>query len=89
VPDAAELRGALEDVLDRSRRGEHVEAGCLGGHGRTGTALACLAVLTGTPSSEAVAWVRAAYCEKAVETDEQRAFVAAFDQEPNSYRRRQ
>jgi hypothetical protein len=83
VPDATELRVALEDVLDRSRRGEHVEVGCLGGHGRTGTALACLAVLTGTPPGEAVAWVRAAYCEKAVETDEQRAFVAAFHQEPN------
>jgi hypothetical protein len=78
VPDAAELRVALEDVLERSRRGEHVEVGCLGGHGRTGTALACLAVLTGTPADEAIAWVRAVYCEKAVETDEQQAFVAAF-----------
>jgi hypothetical protein len=78
VPDAAELRFALEDLLGRARRGERVEVGCLGGHGRTGTALACLAVLTGTPPDDAVAWVRAAYCEKAVETDEQRAFVAAF-----------
>lgn len=78
VPDAAELRIALQDVLERARRGERVEVGCLGGHGRTGTALACLAVLTGTPPSDAVAWVRASYCEKAVETDEQRAFVAAF-----------
>lgn len=86
VPDATELRVALEDVLDRSRRGERVEIGCLGGHGRTGTALACLAVLTGVPPGEAVAWVRGAYCEKAVETDEQRAFVATFHQEPNSGR---
>ena len=46
--------------------------------------VACLAVLTGTPPDEAVAWVRATYCEKAVETDEQRAFVAAFGQAPNS-----
>jgi hypothetical protein len=84
VPDAAELRRALEDVLDRARRGERVEVGCLGGHGRTGTALACLAVLTGTPSGEAVAWVRAAYCEKAVETDQQHAFVAAFGQASDS-----
>jgi hypothetical protein len=83
VPDAGELRVALEDVLRRARRGQHVEVGCLGGHGRTGTALACLAVLTGTPPGEAVGWVRARYCEKAVETDEQRAFVAAFRREPN------
>ena len=86
VPDAIELRVALEDVLDRSRSGEHVEIGCLGGHGRTGTALACLAVLTGTPPGDAVAWIRAAYCEKAVETDGQRAFVAAFHQESSSGR---
>jgi hypothetical protein len=86
VPDAIELRVALEDLLGRARRGEHVEVGCLGGHGRTGTALACLAVLTGTPPGEAVGWVRAVYCEKAVETDEQRAFVAAFHQEPGSDR---
>jgi protein-tyrosine phosphatase len=80
VPDAAELRVALQDVLERARRGDRVEVGCLGGHGRTGTALACLATLTGTPPGEAVALVRAAYCEKAVETDEQRAFVVAFGQ---------
>jgi len=86
VPDANELRVALEDVLDRSRRGEHVEIGCLGGHGRTGTALACLAVMSGTPPGDAVAWIRGAYCEKAVETDEQRAFVAAFHQEAGSGR---
>lgn len=80
VPDATELHVALEDLLDRSRRGERVEVGCLGGHGRTGTALACLAVLTGTPPSEAVAWVRTTYCHKAVETEEQRAFASEFGQ---------
>jgi hypothetical protein len=78
-PDIEELRGALQDLLDRARRGERVELGCLGGHGRTGTALACLAVLAGTPASEAVAWVRKNYCEKAVETAAQEAFVLALD----------
>jgi hypothetical protein len=38
-------------------------------------------VLAGTPASEAVAWVRAHYCEKAVETAAQEAFVLAFDRE--------
>jgi hypothetical protein len=76
--DAGALRVALLDLITRARRGEAVELGCLGGHGRTGTALACLAVLTGTPADEAVAWVRSAYCPKAVETDEQEAFVRSF-----------
>lgn len=77
-PDADGLRAALLSLLDRARTGEVVEIGCWGGHGRTGTALACLAVLTGTPAADAVAWVRANYCERAVETDEQRGFVEAF-----------
>ena len=76
VPDdQALVLSALRLVLDRARTGEQVELGCIGGHGRTGTALACLAVLTGCPASEAVAWVRASYCQQAVETSGQEAFV--------------
>lgn len=67
---------ALRSLLDRARTGERVEVGCLGGHGRTGTALACLAVLAGYRAADAVAWIRAEYCPKAVETAEQEAFIA-------------
>jgi hypothetical protein len=66
---------ALRSLRERARVGNAVEIGCLGGHGRTGTALACLAVLGGHPASDAVAWVRSAYCPDAVETHEQEAFV--------------
>ncbi len=76
--DADDLRASLLGLLDRARAGEPVELGCLGGHGRTGTALACLAVLTGTPADQAVERIRASYCDKAVETEAQRAFVEAF-----------
>jgi hypothetical protein len=65
----------LQALLERARKGEVVELGCYGGHGRTGTALAVLAVLTGHDPEDAVAWVRASYCERAIETDEQVAFV--------------
>lgn len=65
----------LESLLDRAREGQRVEIGCYGGHGRTGTALACLAVLCGHAPHEAVSWVRTRYCERAVETDEQEAFA--------------
>ena len=78
VPDdRAALQDALRELHARAKAGERVELGCWGGHGRTGTALACLAVLAGVPPEEAVAWVRAAYCAKAVETEEQAAFVAS------------
>jgi hypothetical protein len=76
--DLDALRRALTDVLERARTGASVEVGCLGGHGRTGTALACLAVLAGTSATDAVAWVRAHYCGQAIETDEQEELVATF-----------
>ena len=76
--DPVRLEVALRDLLERARNGQRVELGCLGGHGRTGTTLAWLAVLSGHEATDAVAWVRANYCSKAVETEEQAAFVAAL-----------
>lgn len=57
---------------------ERVEVACAGGRGRTGTALACLAVLDGVPGSDAVAFVRERYDPRAVETPWQGRFVARF-----------
>jgi len=57
---------------------ERVEIACHGGQGRTGTALACLAVLDGVPAQEAVDYVRAHYSPRAVETPAQRRYVARF-----------
>jgi Protein-tyrosine phosphatase len=57
---------------------ERVEVACAGGRGRTGTALACLAVLDGVPNRQAVAYIREHYDPKAVETLWQRRFVARF-----------
>ncbi len=79
VPEeAARVAGALRIVLNRACGRDRVEVGCLGGHGRTGTALACLAIMSGHPSSDATAWVRANYCTDAVETAQQEAFIADF-----------
>jgi len=75
--DPAHLVTALSTVLRRARTGQRVEVGRLGRHGRTGTDLACLAVLSGHCADDAVAWVRANYCAMAVETPEQEAFAAA------------
>ena len=81
VPESTEaVVRALRTALERARSGQDVEVGCLGGHGRTGTALACLAVLTGHPACDAVGWVRSSYCTKAVETPEQEAFIAALQE---------
>ncbi|EME96331.1 protein phosphatase [Streptomyces mobaraensis NBRC 13819 = DSM 40847] len=57
---------------------ERVELACGGGRGRTGTALACLAVLDGVPAGEAVAYVRRHYDPRAVETPWQKRYVRRF-----------
>ena len=75
--DRAAARAALAEAWQRSER-ERVEVACAGGRGRTGTALACLAVLDGVPPAEAVAWVREHYDPKAVETPWQARFVRGF-----------
>jgi hypothetical protein len=75
--DREAFRQAAIDLLARSA-GERVEIACSGGHGRTGTALACLAVLDGVSAREAVAYVREHYSPRAVETPWQRWFVARF-----------
>ena len=75
--DPAYLEQVLLEVRTAAATGR-AEIACGGGRGRTGTALACLAVLDGVPRTEAVALVRAGYHRKAVETPWQRRFVARF-----------
>lgn len=75
--DRADARAAFVEALDRAGR-ERVEISCGGGRGRTGTALACLAVLDGVDAGEAVGWVRARYDRRAVETPWQRRWVRRF-----------
>ena len=76
--DADAARQALVDLWERSAT-ERVEVGCAGGRGRTGTALACLAVLDGVPAGQAVAFVRRQYHRRAVETPGQRRYVSRFE----------
>jgi protein-tyrosine phosphatase len=75
--DPADARAALLAAWSRASA-ERVEVACHGGRGRTGTALACLAVLDGVPAPDAVDFVRARYDAAAVETPAQRRFVAQF-----------
>jgi hypothetical protein len=75
--DRTAARGALVEAWGLAAA-QRVEVACGGGRGRTGTALACLAVLDGVPPSEAVAFVRRHYDHHAVETPWQRRYVARF-----------
>jgi len=69
---------ALRDAYERAAT-ERVEVACRGGIGRTGTALAGIAVLAGIPRSEAVSWVREHFDKGAAETPWQRRWVLTLE----------
>ncbi|MFI9176293.1 protein-tyrosine phosphatase family protein [Streptomyces lincolnensis] len=75
--DRTAARAVLTEAWERAAD-ERVELACGGGRGRTGTALACLAVLDGVPAEEAVAYVREHYDRHAVETPWQKRYVRRF-----------
>lgn len=54
---------------------ERVEICCGGGTGRTGAALAVLALLSGVEPADAVPWVREHYRPRAVETRGQKRWI--------------
>ncbi|MDX3311123.1 protein-tyrosine phosphatase family protein [Streptomyces sp. NPDC054884] len=76
--DHDDARAALTEAWRRAAD-ERVEIACAGGRGRTGTALACLAVLDGVPPQAAVDFVRHHYDRHAVETPWQRRYVRRFE----------
>lgn len=49
---------------------------CLGGHGRTGTALASMLVARGESAPEAIRKIREHYCDEAIETVPQEEYIA-------------
>lgn len=73
--DRADALDALHEAHRRAQSGERVEVACRGGIGRTGTALAALAVLDGLPAGQAVDWIRSNYHHRAIETPWQRRWL--------------
>lgn len=73
--DRSDAPDGLQEAWRRAES-ERVEIACRGGRGRTGTALACLAVLDGMPAADAYA--RQRYDRHAVETLWQRRYVRNF-----------
>jgi hypothetical protein len=76
--DAAMAIAGIHALHQHAHAGRRVEVACGGGVGRTGTVMACLAVLSGLPPAEAVIWTRATYHPRAIETPWQRRWVSRF-----------
>ncbi|MEU4384001.1 protein-tyrosine phosphatase family protein [Promicromonospora sp. NPDC023805] len=76
LPDSTDQAvAALQEAHTRTES-ERVEIACGGGVGRTGTALALLAIMSGVSPDDAVSWVRENYKPRAVETRRQKRWVA-------------
>ena len=73
--DRADALDALHEAHRRAQDGERVEVTCRGGIGRTGTALAALAILDSLPPNQAVTWIRNNYHPRAVEAPWQRRWL--------------
>jgi hypothetical protein len=76
--DLTQADALIEEAFRRAQAGEDVEVACVGGHGRTGTVLACMAVLAGVPAADAVTWVRQHYCPRAVQEPSQQYWMERF-----------
>jgi hypothetical protein len=76
--DPLDAARAIEQLHRSARAGRRVEAACRAGKGRTGTVIACLAILDGLPPDHAVSWTRHHFHHGAVQTPWQRRWVRHF-----------
>lgn len=73
------LKWLIKTILDKMEQGYTVELGCLGGHGRTGTILACMVIeAEGLDPKDAINQVKEQYCQEAVETLTQVTSIYTF-----------
>lgn len=78
APPVAELRALSAAIDERIDRGETVVVHCMGGLGRSGLVAACALIDRGLAPGDAIAAVRAARGPRAIESEEQEAFVRAY-----------
>lgn len=81
VPDMTEeyWRNILQDLeklrTSLGRDSLNILVCCVGGHGRTGTALAILAALTGVAPDDPADFIHEKYCYRAIETRSQCSYI--------------
>lgn len=90
VPEVKVMQQGLMAALKAFDEGKDVYAGCMGGTGRTGTFMGCMAKAmmdydqehSDRSIKDPVAYVRAHYRKHAIETQEQMNYVRTFDTAP-------
>jgi hypothetical protein len=74
----ATLERACAWALAALKRGDSLDIGCQGGHGRTGTFAGALAVYLGENPHLVIKRIRKDYCNKAIETKRQEDLIVEF-----------
>lgn len=91
VPDVKDMQIGMQQAITALISGNDIYAGCMGGIGRTGLFMGCMAKLVrdynrhskGVPvPSDPVVYVRTHYMGHAIETEEQQDYVRTFDTAP-------
>lgn len=73
------LKQVVNVALSKLRHGKSLDIGCMAGHGRTGTLLACLvARVEHLSARRAIQEVRQRYCKSAIETKKQEEAVGKY-----------
>lgn len=82
--DRAHVDAAVTLACSMIERGDTIEVGCIGGHGRTGTFLALIAMRNGVATpEEAITYIHEHYCEEAIESELQEWYIKAWYAEDN------
>jgi hypothetical protein len=78
----SDFKNLIDWTIEQLKAGKKVHAGCIGGHGRTGTFFSAL-VRVMMDEKDSTAYVRKHYCHKAVESSQQVEWLAKhFDVTP-------
>jgi hypothetical protein len=78
--DGVHAATQIQEAVLRAKDGQGVEIGRLGGTGRAGAVLACMAVLAGVDPLKSVQWVRENYRSRAVGTTDQETWALCFSE---------
>ena len=79
VVDLGQLYRTVQFAVKKVKQGSKLEIACYGGHGRTGTLLACIMTdIENITPKKAVTEVRNRYCVNAIETVAQEELVAKY-----------
>lgn len=91
VPDVQAMQGGMAQAIIALHCGNDIYAGCMGGIGRTGLFMGCMAKLMNDYAKndsqksvpcDPVKYVRSNYMGHAIETQEQQDYVRTFDTRP-------